>query len=161
MSSILLGYIKLKQAHEKTDCMNDLKGAAAEHQIGIWLDTNVHDEEVTSDYKDNDRYLIFSITDSFAYENINKLLLSDLCRESELCETKVKTTLQEDIGKIIVILKILMRYANRIDLYYGNYNCSKKEYTDIISTPLSNFGAIFHRIISDDDCGLKHFILTA
>lgn len=154
MSKILIGYGKLNFSANMDICKVELLSCAKKEGIGIWFDSNVHKEEIIDSYREKDDCLIFSISDSFEFENIHKLLWSDLCREYEQ-----RCSLSEDIEKIVALLRVIIRYTSKIDLFLGNYGCFLREYKTRIEVPLENFKSVLINYINNDDVGLKHFVI--
>ena len=135
-------------------CMSELLNRAKEDGIGIWFDSEVHSEECLDEHREKSDYLIFSITDSFKYENIHKLLLSDLCRAEHPSSSK------EDIAKIVALLRIMSSYTTKIDLFLGNYGCFSYEYKTKTDVSLEDMGNLLFETINGNWIELTHFIIN-
>ena len=154
MSNILVGYIKINKPSNMKACISELLNRAKEDSIGIWFDSEVHSEEFLDEHREKSDHLIFSITDSFKYENIHKLLLSDLCRDE--CSSSSK----EDVEKIVALLRTMLRYTDKVDLFLGDYGCFSNEYKTNIEVSLNDFGNLLFEIINGNWIELSHFIIN-
>lgn len=154
MSEILIGYVKIDSPVSIDICMSELLCCAKKEGIGIWFNSDVHKEEIVDEYRGKKDYLIFSITDSFKFENVHRILWSDLCREEQDC------SLEEDVARIVALLRIMLRYTSRIDLFLGNYGCFLREYRTKINVRLDDFGNVLSNLINHDDVRLKHFTIN-
>ena len=153
MSEILIGYAKIDSLENIDICKTELFSCAKNGGIGIWFGSDVHKEEIIDEYRQKSDFLIFSITDSFEFENIHKVLWSDLCRDEQRC------SLSEDVEKIVALLRIILGYTDKINLFWGSYGCFSWEYKEKIEIYLDDFKKCLINYISNDDRGLKHFII--
>jgi hypothetical protein len=167
MSEILMGYVKIDKPTNMDICKLALLRYAENNGIGIWLGESVHKEEIVDEYRDNSQYLIFSIAESFEYENIDRLLWSDIIRDSEkyfhegdIEKGSSNCSLKEDVAKIAALLRIMLSHSKQVDLFLGCYGCYLHEYKTKINISIDEFIDILVGFINHDDLGLKHFIIN-
>lgn len=124
MSQVCIGYFEIKKSSIKEKIALALRNIARENGIGIFLNDDVHFEEVLKVARKKTNYVIFSITNTFEYDTCSRIVLPDLCREGEH-----STYLKDDLCKIKKLIDCMLEHSNRIQFFLGNWNCFECEYT--------------------------------
>lgn len=133
MSQILVGYVRIKNGMSKEQCAIEMLQTAAKVGLGLWLDDQVHSELMLNEVRKSKDCLVFSFSDTLQYETINKLLLSDLCRDEPNL-----SSLEEDLENIITVLKVADYFSDLLHLFLGVYQSFLHEYGECKEISLDN-----------------------